>query len=144
MKEKRCKDCVARGVMTQREAKHPGPRCFTHHREFKRDQKARNHDKRVQAVYGLEPGDYEKLLEAQGGRCAIKGCRATGRSKRLAVDHHHASGEIRGLLCSVHNRSIGDNRDDPEAFRSLANYLENPPARTVLGHRVYTTPSDAV
>lgn len=86
----------------------------------------------VQTVYGLAPGDYEKLLAAQGGRCAITGCRATGKTKRLAVDHDHASGEVRGLLCGPHNQLIGYNRDSPEAFRSMAEYLESPPARLVL------------
>jgi hypothetical protein len=50
----------------------------------------------------------------------------------LAVDHDHKTGEVRGILCSSHNRAIGYNHDSPEAFRSLADYLENPPARAVL------------
>lgn len=129
---KTCKDCVTEGVTSQREAKFPGPRCFTHHKAFKKAQKARNHERSVQAAYGLGPGDYERLLEAQGGHCAIAGCRATGRTKRLAVDHHHESGEVRGLLCGPHNRTIGYNFDSPEAFDSLAEYLRNPPARAVL------------
>lgn len=129
---KPCKDCVTEGVKTQREAKFPGPRCFTHHRKFKAEQKQRSHDAAVSRTYGLNPGDYDRLYEAQGRRCAITGCRATGKSKRLAVDHDHKTGEVRGLLCTPHNRVIGYNFDNPEAFRSLADYLENPPARAVL------------
>lgn len=129
---KPCKDCAAEGVSTNRPAPHPGPRCTTHHRAFKKAQKARNHDAMVQKVYGLGPGDYERLLAAQGGRCAITGCRATGKTKKLAVDHNHSTGEVRGLLCGPHNQLIGYNRDNPEAFRSLADYLESPPARAVL------------
>lgn len=86
----------------------------------------------VQRTYGLEPGDYDRLLAAQGGKCAVLGCRATGRTKRLAVDHNHKTGEVRGILCGVHNQLIGYNQDNPDAFRSLADYLENPPARAVL------------
>lgn len=132
MKVRVCKDCVARGITTQREASHPGPRCFTHHREFRKAAKARAHDAMVQRTYGLEPGDYDRLLAAQGGKCAVLGCRATGRTKRLAVDHDHKTGAIRGILCGPHNQLIGYNQDNPEAFRSLADYLENPPARAVL------------
>lgn len=131
MADKPCKDCPPG---TKRPAPHPGPRCTTHHRAFKKAQGARQHDKMVQLVYGLGPGDYERLLEAQGGRCAITGCRATGKTKRLAVDHDHKTGEVRGVLCGPHNQLIGYNRDNPEAFRSLADYLENPPARRVLDH----------
>lgn len=134
---KPCKDCVTEGVKGQREAKFPGPRCFTHHKAFKKAQKARNHERSVQATYGLGPGDYERLLQAQGGRCAVTGCRATGKSKRLAVDHDHKTGEVRGILCSSHNRAIGYNFDSPEAFDSLAEYLRNPPARAVLDPKAY-------
>ena len=137
MKPKTCKDCRESGLPPTRPAPHPGPRCATHHREFRKAQKARNHDRMVQRTYGLAPGDYDRLLTAQGGRCAVTGCRATGKSKMLAVDHDHASGEVRGILCSSHNRLIGYNRDNPEAFRSLADYLENPPARRVLDQALH-------
>jgi hypothetical protein len=131
-KAKPCKDCVAAGRPLNRPAPHPGPRCATDHRAFKKAQKERNHDRMVQTVYGLAPGDYERLLQAQGGTCAVHGCRANGKSKKLAVDHDHATGEVRGILCGRHNQLIGYHRDSPEAFRSIAAYLESPPARLVL------------
>jgi hypothetical protein len=132
MTEKVCKDCVAEGVTTKRPAPHPGPRCTTHDRAVKKARRAASHERMVQSTYGLGPGDYERLYAAQGNHCAVSGCRATGKVKRLAVDHNHATGEVRGLLCGPHNQLIGYNRDNPEAFRSLAEYLENPPARKVL------------
>lgn len=105
---------------------------MTHQRAWKLRGRQRSHELMVQKTYGLRPGDYEKLLKSQGGRCAILGCRANGRTKRLAVDHDHKTGEVRGLLCGPHNQLIGYNRDNPDAFRCLADYLENPPARAVL------------
>ncbi len=134
---KPCKDCTDEGVETKRPAPHPGPRCTTHHRLVLKERRAKNHERQVQATYGLGPGDYERLFEAQGRRCAITGCRATGKVKRLAVDHDHKSGEVRGLLCGPHNQVIGYNRDSPEAFRSLAEYLEDPPARRVLDQGIH-------
>ena len=123
-----CKDCVAEGVVTARVAPYPGPRCWTHHRRVVDDRRARAHDQRVQVTYGLSAGDYGRLYAYQDGRCA--GCqRATGRTKRLAVDHHHATGEVRGLLCGPCNRMVGHFRDDPSTFLRLADYLVNPPAR---------------
>lgn len=127
---------MSEGVETIRPAPHPGPRCATHSRAFKKDQRARAHDASVQRTYGLPPGGYERLYAAQGGTCAITGCRATGKTKRLAVDHDHKTGEVRGLLCGPHNQLIGYNRDNPAAFRSMADYLENPPARLTLDRSV--------
>lgn len=123
-----CKDCLRDGVTTTRPAPHPGPRCASHHRAVKKARRVAAHDTMVQRVYGLGHGGYAALYELQGGLCA--GCRrATGATKRLAVDHNHATGEVRGLLCGVCNQLIGHFRDNPETFLRLADYLVNPPAR---------------
>lgn len=127
-KMKPCKDCVTEGVSTNRPAPHPGPRCTTHHRAKTKERKAAAHEARVQIVYGLGHGEYDRLYQYQGGVCA--GCnRSTGKVKRLAVDHNHSTLEVRGLLCGPCNRLIGYFRDDPTTFLRLAEYLTNPPAR---------------
>jgi hypothetical protein len=103
----------------------------------KKERKHNAHETRVAATYGLRPGEYEKLYLAQGGKCAVKDCRATGRTKLLAVEHdHHVNGKresIRGLMCSMHNNWIGKANDDPTVFESIAEYLRHPPAFDVLG-----------
>jgi len=111
--------------------------CFQDETLVKREQDDAAHDKRVGDLYGLLPGEYKKMYERQGGRCAVKSCRARGVSRRLAVDHIHALGlhnrkAVRGLLCKFHNREIGYAGDDPEVFDSIAGYLRHPPAREVL------------
>jgi len=74
-------------------------------------------------IYGLAAGDYERMYKEQGGTCAI--CqRATGKTKRLAVDHDHDTGLVRGLLCGPCNKLVGYFRNSPEAFRRAAAYLE--------------------
>jgi hypothetical protein len=58
--------------------------------------------------YGITPALYASLLEEQGGKCGI--CRKDKAGKigqRFAVDHDHATGEIRGLLCIKCNSSLG-------------------------------------
>ena len=123
-----------------RPAPHPGPRCDTDHRAKTTADKLRIHGRRVVKVYGITPEFYWALYEFQGGKCYI--CElAYGKSKRLAVDHNHNCDEghpkdracekcVRGLLCTTCNRKIvGHLRDDPDAFRRGAEYLENPPAR---------------
>jgi len=136
-----CKDCREAGVTTQRPAPHPGPRCVTHHRAQKRAQRERSRLNRDSRVYGLGPGVYDALKAVQGGVCAGCGHRTgrNGRTKRLAVDHRHRddahgpAGEVRGLLCSTCNRMLGAVWDDPRTLRALADYLDDPPARRVLG-----------
>jgi len=123
-----CKDCEAEGMVTRRPAPYPGPRCATHHRQVVKVRRERGHERNVRLVYGLGDGEYGRLYAFQGGRCA--GCRrATGVTKRLAVDHSHATGEVRGLLCGPCNRIVGWFRDDPATLLRLADYLTNPPAR---------------
>jgi hypothetical protein len=74
-------------------------------------------------TYGLEQGEYERIYKEQGGTCAI--CqKATGKTKRLAVDHDHDTGLVRGLLCGPCNQLVGYFRNSSEAFRRAADYLD--------------------
>lgn len=125
---RRCKECP---TGSKRPAPHPGPRCYTHHKLAVRVRRDRAHDLMVQKTYGLGPGEYRALLAAQGGKCWI--CqRATGRTKRLAVDHNHESGKVRGILCGPCNQLLGHVRDDPDVLIRAAQYLINPPAERLL------------
>lgn len=56
------------------------------------------HSGRLVAEYGITRDEYLALLELQGGVCA--GCGQEPKTKRLAVDHDHVTGEVRGLLCA--------------------------------------------
>ena len=62
--------------------------------------------------------------------------RATGATRKLAVDHDHATGVVRGCLCKFDNRLLGFARDDPEFFQRAIDYLKNPPAVAVIGVRI--------
>jgi hypothetical protein len=86
----------------------------------------RVHSRVILSKYGMSGEQYAALYEFQGGRCAI--CkRARGKSKRLAVDHNHANGEVRGLLCGPCNSMLAHARDDPGMFTRAADYLNDPP-----------------
>lgn len=79
-------------------------------------------------TYGITVAMYRLLERFQGGRCY--GCRrATGASKRLAVDHNHRTGEVRMLLCSTCNNVVGHFRDDPAAMVRLGLAMIDPPSR---------------
>jgi len=73
--------------------------------------------------YGLTLSDYETLLKSQNGCCA-----ACGKDKNTQrdwhVDHCHATGKVRGLLCQRCNLAIGYAKDDPARLRAMAEYLE--------------------
>lgn len=80
-------------------------------------------------LHGISPGDFHKMADEQGGGCAICGSKnpRTRQSSRLAVDHDHKTGTIRGLLCIPCNAAIGMFGDDISRIASALTYLANPP-----------------
>ena len=73
--------------------------------------------------YGMTADQYQEMLAIQDGCCAV--CRRKQVRCRLAVDHDHHTGRVRGLLCDSCNRAIGQFGDDPARIRQAAEYLEN-------------------
>jgi hypothetical protein len=139
---KRCVDCVAEGITTNRKPALwkgkpvPGSRCSTHHRARRGQTRDLSWERRLIQTYGITAEEYWQIYEFQQGRCYICG-RGKGARKRLAVDHDHATGMVRGLLDQPCNRNIlGHLRDDPEALQRAIEYLKNPPAVQVLGERI--------
>lgn len=93
-----------------------------------------HHEARLERVFGITPKEYYDLLDSQGGACAI--CHTVPKRKRLAVDHDHKTGHIRGLLCTQCNHHVlGGAKEDIEILRSAVSYLESPPAKEVLGEK---------
>jgi hypothetical protein len=84
--------------------------------------------------YGLTLAQYDAMLEAQGGVCAI--CRQPRPEERtLHVDHDHETGAIRGLLCFTCNNALGNFRDEPELFHAAAQYLDRHDDLAALARR---------
>jgi hypothetical protein len=84
------------------------------------------------AVYGPYIEWYYIVLASQNGKCAINGCTATellgtGRTRRLAVDHNHHTGEVRGLLCTRCNTALGQVGERLARLEGLAVYLRSHP-----------------
>lgn len=71
--------------------------------------------------YGITPEIYLEMLDRQGGVCAL--CKKPGDGKALCVDHDHASGKVRGLLCHSCNVALGLLKDDAEVLRRAIEYL---------------------
>lgn len=84
----------------------------------------RGSDYMRQYLYGVTPEQYQALLDAQDDRCAV--CRSDawpGKDNRPHVDHDHATGAVRGLLCGRCNTGLGQFQDDPALLRAAVDYL---------------------
>jgi hypothetical protein len=84
--------------------------------ELKRKERAGH----LRRKYGLKLSHFDMLVTAQLGMCAI--CHRI-EMERLHVDHDHASGRVRGLLCGKCNKAIGLLGDDPRLVLSAETYL---------------------
>jgi len=123
----RCRDCQS----PTRPAPYPGPRCATDDRAARKRSRLKARAAYLLRTYNITLETYLAMLAAQGGTCAWPGCPASGKARFLAVDHDHACcpgptscGKcVRGLLCFVHNRAIGQAGDDPTVFEGVAAYL---------------------
>lgn len=87
----------------------------------------------LKRTFAITPAQYDEILALQGGVCAI--CHRPPGRTRLAVDHDHKTGAIRGLLCPVlcNHDLLGRRDQQPEIFLRAYEYLLNPPAIAVLG-----------
>lgn len=97
-------------------------------------------DRRLRLHYGITLEEYNKVFAHQGKVCAI--CKRPVKlgKARLAVDHCHTTGLVRGLLCWSCNRAIAVFRDDTQRIEAALAYLTNPPVTAVFGTARITAP----
>ena len=84
--------------------------------------------------------DYERMLKQQNGCCAI--CNASEASQHKGVfhvDHCHATGRVRGLLCRGCNHILGHVKDDPEVLEAAIAYLRVPQIAEIIGRAIMRT-----
>lgn len=74
-------------------------------------------------TYGITTVEYDEMLEAQNGVCAICGQEEQVKTRGLSVDHCHETGEVRGLLCSFCNMALGLFKDNPQSLINAVKYL---------------------
>lgn len=95
------------------------------HKARKKPNPEKTRNARYLRVYGITVEQYNHLLEAQNNRCAGCNKHKDDFKVKLAVDHCHKSGKVRGLLCDLCNRALGMLKDDPETLKRLIDYLAN-------------------
>ena len=71
--------------------------------------------------FGITPEEYDVMLASQGGGCAI--CHTIPGARRLAVDHSHITGVVRGLLCDLCNTALGKFGDSPILLQAAIDYF---------------------
>lgn len=116
-----CKQCCAE---KQRQIYANKPEQYRNYSR-KRRVKYNNIHKRIANLrtFGLIIEDYETMLQAQNNQCAICGTVQCTSGKRLAIDHCHLTGKIRGLLCLRCNQAIGKFNDNYFLLQQAADYV---------------------
>jgi hypothetical protein len=82
-------------------------RVHAYQKAYRERHPGRQQDQRLRKVYGITREQYEIMGEAQDWRCAI--CRTDhpgGKIRKFHIDHDHATGRVRGLLCHFCNTKV--------------------------------------
>lgn len=126
----RCKECQKRAA-SDRYSNDPQKAKEVVRRRRDRDPVKFSEIRRASELrrYGITPEEYDALLAKQGGKCGNPGCGSTTSGhkthKHFSVDHDHATGRIRGLLCHLCNLGIGLFKDSPERLQGAIAYLNS-------------------
>ncbi|MBB4235016.1 endonuclease VII domain-containing protein [Rhizobium esperanzae] len=92
--------------------------------ERKEQDRRRTYSNQLRKNYGITIEDFDDMYDAQGGKCRI--CETTKPKGRggFHVDHCHATGAIRGLLCTSCNMMLGLVEDSVDRLNSAIAYLQ--------------------
>ena len=91
-------------------------------RQYRADHAQQFREGHLRRVFDLTGAEYQALLDAQGGGCALCG-RAPRVGRSLHVDHNHETGAVRGLLCFRCNVGIGHLGEDTLRIADAIVYL---------------------
>jgi hypothetical protein len=139
-RDKHCKDCkntrnrayraAHKAEMNARRAKHyrADLKCQQMRKDYERAAYPRVREKKLDQKrmrsYGISRQDFDVLLEKQGRKCAICRCaEPAARGLNWHVDHDHATGQVRGLLCRLCNLLLGHCKDSPDVLLRAVAYL---------------------
>lgn len=93
--------------------------------------------RKLDRLYGISVAKYKEMYAKCGGTCHICGgegfsmsSNRNENSAKLAVDHCHATGKVRGLLCHNCNRALGLMHDNKERITNMLKYLGEQNAKT--------------
>lgn len=88
------------------------------------ERKMKYRELELKRVFGIGHSWYEDTLKSQGGVCMIcKKHKVASNKFFMTIDHCHATGQIRGILCNWCNRGLGAFDDNIECLASAIRYL---------------------
>lgn len=96
--------------------------------QFRSKEIRANRQQHLKKRFGLTLEQYDLMVKAQNGLCAI--CKLSNRRRvmerisALAVDHNHLTGQIRGLLCANCNSGLGLLQESIEVLYRAIEYLK--------------------
>lgn len=90
--------------------------------DYYESRKRKARDRALRKKFGITIDDYESLLALQNNVCAI--CGKIDKSKSLAVDHDHNTGQVRSLLCSRCNPAVGFLLEDFDLIEKVLEYVK--------------------
>ena len=131
-----CKACT-KVINDRYNATHREKRLHYSRNAEKRGGEARRKRQRhnmLKRLYNISLDDWNKLLDSQGGKCAICSTANPGE-QNWRTDHDHKTGKVRGILCNACNSATGLFRDNPTVLNHAARYvtLEGIPTREEYG-----------
>ncbi len=96
----------------------------TYYKSYYKNNKTIYHKINLKKNYDLTLEQYNELLEQQNHCCLICHVHQSKLRRKLAVDHSHKSGKIRGLLCTKCNTILGTFDDNIKLLESAIYYLK--------------------
>ena len=93
---------------------------------YRKNNRSKNHKQEIVRKYGVAFDWFDKQFETQNQCCATckKPLEWTDKQNTPHVDHCHATGNVRGILCNRCNTVLGLCIDNKELFKNLIGYLE--------------------
>ena len=129
-----CKSCWSKGTKNWRQKNKR--KCAEFTKKYRQKLKEKMSEKEwsdfhreinLMSKFNISPEEYNIIFEEQYGLCAICGKKETatrlGKIKKLAIDHDHETGQIRGLLCQRCNMAIGLFDEDTNKLKNAIKYL---------------------
>lgn len=120
-----CKECHTKEVLAYQKVARTTPQFKAARRAWREKNKDKiKHQAKeanVMRKYGVDLGEYTRLLSLQDGKCGICGSIISGRNATL--DHCHTTGRLRGFLCGKCNSGLGMFNDRCDLLIKAVTYL---------------------
>ena len=122
-----CKDCRNKEASEARDDRTRWLEREQYRRKVEEDKQGTSdyyRDWHLRKKYGITLDEFNQLSEAQGNKCCI--CSEENKvHQNLVVDHNHATGEVRGLICSPCNSALGLAKDSVKVLEAMIEYLNS-------------------